>query len=815
MAIDLRANVSCSLGEVISGSIGDDYIQNNGLIKTTGSVVINDLITPAIGTIVTFNYVKDGVNSSIPRKLRVKSSFADPFRRTTQVELGCKLDYLSDLRPAPTVNGDEEAETGKRRECLNGYINFDKNSEYGIPISAADMAQVCLTKLGISAANAIPLTSKFYRDVFDFSSGYVSVLSDLLLSESYCGYLNESENLAIINLTMGPSSGPVVTSDDIIDIGPIGVGDMPGDAVVVRYEALKLKEDLEDEDPASYDQRNWTEDETIGDSQTTYIRYQPAGGNTLETSFSYVPYSIVTSEYGEDNSWDDDTCVIYDSNGEGADLSDTVIRRVTRTNVLKALAASDYCAQLLGAGLNPFGGEEGETVTTETFQYDNDGQLTLQTTVTEEPFFSWAGRLGIGYLFDSGALILSAYPSVITSKTVTQVTTLYASLPTYISLKPGETYKRVINGQKTVTSQYVNAALLQQGEQGVAGIKEFAPFLSAAELQTYLYRLAGNLVLEKTTVQTARDRTLIGIDRRPAQELRLGGGDGSRGEYRGELLYVTGSASGKRIIELSIPYSPDDCRSSTGAIIKGDAESVINRYGRVQNRLLLGNRSGMSLQLAPEKLPTVPFSPIYVQLNGLTAQYRVNAANWTFDSNGIICSTDALFWGAVGGTGTFWFPVAPGIVTLPETPPVVDGEMSPTSLVPVYNEVAIYDSRIKIGAAVTKFNYALNLLTTLTSTLKVLANAYNMRPIYMPAAADFSVGLYAPRALSSLSLRPGVVDVVISPATPQVGYGIGKIVAPPAVTIVVAAGVPQIGGGVGVPGTAFSIEPLAPEIQTV
>lgn len=709
MTIDIRAEVNCSLGPVISGSIGDDYIQGNGLIKVTGSVIINDLITPVAGTIVTFSYIKEGVTRNIPRKLRVISSFADPFRRTTTVELGCKFTYLSELKPAPTVNGDAEIETSKRRECLNGYVNYS-NTEFGIPFSAADLASECLTKLGITGTT--PLQSKFYRDTFDLTSGYVNVLSDLLLSESYCGYLNESEQLVIINLTQETGSGPVLTSSNIIDIGSIGVGNLPGDAVVVRYESTELEKDLENEDEQVLSQRNWTKDLVVGKKEIVKVRYtSPVTGTAGYAEYSYIPYTETISTYGEDNSWDNTTCVLYDSNGEGADLSDTVIKRVTTKNVLKAQAANDYCAQLLSVGINPGGAFEGTIVTTEEYEYDSEGQLKRQTTTVTEPFFSWAGRLGLDYVFGNVAVVLGDAPRVTVSVTEVEATTLYANLPTYINLKPGETYKRLVNGQKTVTTKYVNWGLVQQGEQGTAGVRSVAAFASAEDLLEYLYIIKENLVIADTEIQTNTDRTVAGIDRRPARELRLGGEGGGKKEFttQTELTYAIGFPTGQRIIEFSIPYPPDDYRSPSGAIIKGEAKEVANRYGRVQNRLLLGNRYGVSLQLAPERLPVDPYSPLYLQASGLTALYRANATNWAFDSNGIICSVDALFWAAVGGTGTFWFPVAPGVVTLPETPPIVDGEMNANIVVLPYSETAIYDSRIRTVTDVTKFDYSLTM----------------------------------------------------------------------------------------------------------
>lgn len=115
MAVDIRAVVTCSLGDLISGNISDDYIQSNGLIKTKGSVELKGVLTPVVGTAVTFSYSRDGITTTVPRKLRVLSSFADPFRQVTKVELGCMLVYKADVTPAPTVDG-LAAETSGRQD---------------------------------------------------------------------------------------------------------------------------------------------------------------------------------------------------------------------------------------------------------------------------------------------------------------------------------------------------------------------------------------------------------------------------------------------------------------------------------------------------------------------------------------------------------------------------------------------------------------------------------------------------------------------------------------------------------------------------
>jgi hypothetical protein len=98
MVLDIRAQINCSLGDLIDASISDDYIQQNGLITTQGSCTIEGTITPSIGEIVTFSYTKNGQTYDIPRTLRVLSSFTDPYRNTSKIQLGCKFTYLNDLK---------------------------------------------------------------------------------------------------------------------------------------------------------------------------------------------------------------------------------------------------------------------------------------------------------------------------------------------------------------------------------------------------------------------------------------------------------------------------------------------------------------------------------------------------------------------------------------------------------------------------------------------------------------------------------------------------------------------------------------------
>jgi len=117
------------------------------------------------------------------------------------------------------------------------------------------------------------------------------------------------------------------------------------------------------------------------------------------------------------------------------------------------------------------------------------------------------------------------------------------------------------------------------------------------------------------------------------------------------------------VIELDLPMSPDDTIERPGgmetALPPGLADTAwsskpspaaqrAQAYGKIQNRMRLGHREGLSIQIVPELMPVKPFAPIYVKAAGITGQYRVNGSSWTFDANGIVCSIDAMFWGGAG-----------------------------------------------------------------------------------------------------------------------------------------------------------------------
>jgi hypothetical protein len=759
MAIDIRATVTCSLGTLISGSISDDYLQGSGLVKTRGSVEISGTITPAIGTAVTFSYTKGGVTRSIPRKLRVMSSFADPFRRTTTVELGCKLTYLSDLQEPVDWSAFDDPANSSYTEADQRIVT--------LPISAASAMNKCLTELGITASSN-PLTNKFSIAAFDFSAGYVQVLSDLLVSESYFGYLDANEVLQVRDLTADGGTGPVYTQADIVDLGPINTGQLPGEAVTVSYSTLKLKPP---DANADEDALNW-EYSFVSSLIEIPITYTPPNGSGPVTQvYRGIESTATSTTYTE------------------VAGRQVVQSRFTTETKIAASVAGGLINQYLNNGLTFNGSAPVVSTTNTTYIYDDEGnQIQSDTLRTEQPLAIY-GAAGLDMVFSS-----TDY--------------LTFTLGTQVQRYPVE--RVVVQSQNTgnytqdTTTTYGLWNKTIPGQQSIAQTRD--SLTTASQVSTYLQRtFQGALKLLNTTVETRETGRRI-AEARPPEADRINAayakdGDpnnGWRTESTADLELALGSATAQRRIELSMPYAPDDTFSGPSGgpftATASDAPVKANRYGRVQNRLLLGNRNGMNIQLAPERLPAAPFAPMYVQANGLTALYRANGNQWAFSSDGIVCSTDALFWAAVAGTGTFWFPVAPGITSLPATPPTVSGEITPTAEIAPYNETANYDSLIRLTPVVTKFDYALELLTTVPATIiKTPANAYRMTPIYMPAPAGTAIAAPLPRIESTSPVRiPAASVVTIAANVPEVGSGIGQFVAPPATNVAIAALEPTI-----------------------
>jgi hypothetical protein len=662
MGIDIRATVTCSLGTLISANVSDDYIQGSGLIKTKGSCEISGLISPAVGQVVTFNYTKSGVTRNVPRKLRVLSSFADPFRRTTKVELGCKLTYLSDLK--------DQIRWSALNDPENADFNQNDTNIVTVPIYARSIMGECLSALGLFASS-IPLTNRFSIAEFDFSPGYVQVLSDLLVSESYVGYLDFNERLQVSSLLGTGSSGPIIDQSNLIDIGPIGVGDLPADAVVVSYSSLKLKapddEELvcrpgdDDEDQPETFETKWGPDfESSSTQSCAFFAYSLPDSETVETrKYCWGESTKETTTYTLYDEFEDGTIRKSAAQVVGLDAGrsrrvvgrrNLVSIRRTRLKTGSASIAGAIATARLANGLG-FSNSDVSKTTTETFTYDENGNETLRVASTSGSLLFKYGTASLPTTFTNadGTVSVLSVPGGDgpLEKIVVQSTTN--------------------NGfTKTVTSRYGVWAETIAGQQAIAEAAQY--FRSIGDVEVYLSKALSGLYLLDVTIQTSVTGSR-GEEEAPLpediinEEFAEDSGDPDNGyktESTAGLELATGSPLATRRIELSMPYAPDDTFSrrtvSTDPLrycfysSKSDAQSKAKRFGLTQNRLLFGNRNGMNIQVSPEVLPNEPFGAFYLSANGAVTQYRTNGTSWTMDSNGIVSSTDALYWGVAGKT---------------------------------------------------------------------------------------------------------------------------------------------------------------------
>jgi hypothetical protein len=240
------------------------------------------------------------------------------------------------------------------------------------------------------------------------------------------------------------------------------------------------------------------------------------------------------------------------------------------------------------------------------------------------------------------------------SRTETYVNYLAGEFPEETTVEYGS-WSETLTGQQSLAETRAKSAEALGGE---------APSIIDAQegFNEYVRTIGGKLV--QLSSQKQIQSGSYPVQERPNTEDEIkaeqsdGSGDPNNG-YRTEstagLELALGSPLAKRRIEFSMPYAPDDYFIKIGTnpnqtyeSVPSDAAEKARKYGRVQNNLLLGNRFGMNIQTAISRMPTGPLSPIVICADGFCALYRVNGTSWTMDSNGIIVSTDALFWGGVG-----------------------------------------------------------------------------------------------------------------------------------------------------------------------
>jgi len=681
MTVDIRAKVICRIGdeepEIISGGWSDDHAQGTGLIRTRGELVVRGLYRFTLGQQVEIAYIQNDLASRVPRSLRVLGAFADPFRRQTTIQLGCAITLRENLKG--TKPEDKTADTWD--DPANDAIACSAFLDGTISISAAYVASVCAAKLNINHTGFGFLTNWFTVEQFDLTPGYATVLSDLLVSESYIGFLDASETLQVRSLLNFTGTYTVIDQGQVIDVNSINSGDIPGDAISVQYNYNRYKE-IEELTEEERELRNWEKDETVGPAESHVIVYGQDGttANSGTYSNTITPKTTVETTY---------------------DKFDRVIKRIEITETHVCATNPDYIRSFLESGEGGLQDTADYIIKETAFRY-----LHQADELVEPPEPPPAGGCTIVYgsktVFDperdsavlqqttttyqsemavAGALNLIAYSGVITFPGGGSTNWVYnPSLEPDVVVEVVDiTYEQdpATGITKTTTVRQQAKALTQSGQQ--VGAAEAQGSVASGAVAGVVDR-AKTLVNIGSIIETRTDRQ-FGLQRRPSRTERNNSATRkSAVEAVSETTFINGNELSENVTEYSVPYSPDDRVSYDGSsytTAATDAENKARNFGRAQNRLAFGHRNGFSLQLAAPVIPPYPLDRISINASGNSAAYICNGTSWSFDSNGIVCNTDALFIGGIGETevgGSLWFPVQPGITLLGPAPAVYQNE---------------------------------------------------------------------------------------------------------------------------------------------
>jgi hypothetical protein len=744
---DARAYGWCSLGPLAAepSTFADDQLQGSGIIRTKGTVTLQGIHRPATGTGVSFGY-SDGQNwlARIPRRLRVLSSVANPLTLTTEVSVGCLFTYFENRKPALS-NPSARAE--------NSDVPDVAWRAATLPITAAYVFQQCCTALGLTVSGGIPLTNAYVVDEFDLSAGYIEEMGKLAVSEGWFVRLNEAEQVVFVSKNQDGGSGPLLQRGDLIDFNPVNVGELPGEAVASRYTTARLvapdlgSSTTAEEAAAALQKRNWEKDES------TKV------GSAVITSDTTSGISTTTYTY----TIKDETLTSYDE-------KDRVTVRTTLRDTVAAEVASTWVSQTGAAGIN-YGQFKFQT----TFEYNDPSDetaVTSETTTEWQPYIGYLSSFINQFKFSDGNLAVGYNP--MTPALVRTETVSYDKDP-------------VSGITKTTTQESVRRALTTYGSSQCIEVSQRA---GTANEMLYAVAIGMGIVPGDTTVKIRTERE-FGLQRRPsAAELSKSNNSKAPSvEEVSEIAWAIGSPQSQTYVELSPPYAPDDRIIYTPStsnptaylpgdftVVRSDAATKAANYARIENRLLLGNRAGVGIQILPELLPPTPFAPIYVRLNGCTAEYRVNGCAWTISSEGCTATTDLLFWNAVDAAdmANVWFPTAPGLSSLPSTAAV-----TPSSNPLPANAVAI-----PAGFDLNRPN-----LTTLFSSIlpsgvaPVWGNTAAPSKLYPPfnETVELRIGTGTGAVIEALDWGPSEVSLVG-------GVGVGAVIEPGIAAVVAEAG---------------------------
>jgi hypothetical protein len=634
--IEGRATGTCSLGPLIRADVAaSDSLPGTGLIKWRGSCELLGVFSPQMGAAVTFSYTIQGkATQTIPKKFRVLSSFADPLanngRGQTTVELGCLLTYMEDAAEPTEIKSRDDDELGNESQSDE---DFDA---IGASVSARFAFKQCANAIGVSFNfRDGALESTFRVDTIDLKVGYISVMSDLLVSESMVGELDANEVLQIRKLTEATGeAGKLLNTSNILSIAPLNAGELPGENVAVEYSSWRLKEPDSDEGLNS----PWEKTIQIGPT------YKYMVGTTIVTFGGAFSIGLIVPVYVDMMPVKTNTTTYMDLVVDGTTRSFVKEDETVIVTAVKKQWNNDFTDPTAGEYVWPNGEDDSfalfatDTIRT-VYEYDEKGRVVLQETFTIDSGWTYEQKLGPD-VAGTGDLPVLMTPQ----NTKRSVLTGYEKIETTYSENKRRTdslrliHKKLSQAGQWQTVWYINNFQLEFGDKP-------EKYKEDSEVEGLVYQDAQvNYTITPSELENAAPTK--------TERLSVGSQDDPL-ERSTETVWVYGDQQSIRRRVFRMPFAPDDLVTGTSgnySVTPSNAEDVARLFGRVQNKLLFGARYGVQLQLLPVQVPAMAFDALNVDLAGVMGQFRLNNLSYVIEPGEVVCGCNALYWGTIGST---------------------------------------------------------------------------------------------------------------------------------------------------------------------
>ena len=420
---------------------------------------------------------------------------------------------------------------------------------------------------------------------------------------------------------------------------------------------------------------DWTYEKTVGFPTIIKIKFVKPDGTAASTELTSTTWTETWTDYT--------TITYYDADGK-LQSTDVEVKQESFTRSTAAAVNGAYVKWRLEKDLGlPAGDANRTSTTTKQYVITNTGpRIAFDKTIEYVSGFEFAGSLNIedytGFT-PNGDLVCSC----ITENRYDEFTS-----------SEGRVYT------KQSTTRYQAMGLTQEGSQSAA--KQLASDKGDGAVTLKVFLAMQELMCDGTQVRVSIGRAQLSA-RPSATDLMenyvtdpyyndpllqdLGSGtfyDSSTltPDSQVELTFDnTDGTYAPQTDYYNMPYSPDSVIGTDGSIIDGGAAQAAMEYGEMLTALKVGYASGFNVTTSADRLPSLPFAPLFINLQGLSISTRLNGTSWAFDASGIVASSDLLLCGVAGATGdpaTSWVRLTVPVESLP----VLDAPTDSTSSAP-------------------------------------------------------------------------------------------------------------------------------------